>query len=71
MDKYRKYKSKSLSIITIVTDKGSYHNQALSKSGQVMGLRLTFTKLKSKISSDRPYTQTQGRVTTNNFLSPV
>ena len=53
----------SLSIITIVVNKGS-RDQAYIESGKVLGTRLTFTKIK-KIPTDRPYPQTQGRVMAN------
>ena len=60
----------SLSIITIVVNKGS-RDQAYIESGKVLGTRLTFTKIK-KIPTDRPYPQTQGRVMANkHFLGPV
>ena len=55
----------SLSIITILADKGSFpRNQAYIKSGKVVGMRLTFIKIKT-FPTARPYSQKQGRVTAN------
>ena len=51
-------------MITIVGDKVSPCNQALSKSGKALGTRLTFTKIE-KIQVDQPYSQAQGWVTAN------
>ena len=62
----------SLFIITIGAGKGSFPaSKLMPKSGKALGTRLTFTKIK-EIPIDRPYSQTHGRVTTNElFLSPA
>ena len=52
-------------ITTIVANKGFFPaTKLISKSSKALGKRLTSTKIE-KILADPPFTQTQGRVTTN------
>ena len=62
-----------LSVIITVADKGSSCKQALSKSGKVLGTRLTFTKIKKNPDQlTNPSRKLRvGWRQTNNFLSPA